>query len=329
MNSDTISPLNIKEKPSKVCPYLGLIEDSQTALSFSSGSNVCYHAKPLASPNLEYQRSVCLKGRRHTLCPVFTRTELAPLPLEISGGLANKLGLGRPISKRVLLLILLGCVVLFLVGLGVFWLLNNRNAISGLLSGKPGSPTPTISVLPFATATLSTTNIPITPNVGISLTETLVASPSQTQTPQPSLTFTLIGTTTVPIQTQIPCGSPNNWVVYIVRAGDTLSRLSQVYGVSIAELQRANCLGTSTVLHTGQILYVPFVATFAPSATLPFVIPTITLTDTPVPIPPSDTPTEPPVDTATQFPNATEIPTATQVPIATEVPTATQVPITP
>jgi LysM repeat protein len=106
----------------------------------------------------------------------------------------------------------------------------------------------------------------------------------------------------------VPCGSPYTWVVYIVRPGDSLFRLSQVYGVTVAELQQANCLGTTTTLHTGQVLYVPPTAPFAPSPTLPIVVlPTFTPSDTEISIPPSDTP-EHPVDTATEIPTASDIP---------------------
>src|ERR1035437_1932483 len=121
MTSNNASPELPKEKLTKVCPYLGLLQDSQTALSFPSGSNLCYHANPIASPSMEYQRLVCLNGRRHTLCPVFTRSELAPLPPEGSGGSANILLLVKPARKRLLLPILLGVVVLILAGIGFWW----------------------------------------------------------------------------------------------------------------------------------------------------------------------------------------------------------------
>lgn len=60
-----------------------------------------------------------------------------------------------------------------------------------------------------------------------------------------------------PTATSVPCGPPTGWVVYIVQAGDTLFHLSQVHGVSVAELQLANCMGQSNLLKTGQKLHVP------------------------------------------------------------------------
>jgi LysM repeat protein len=316
MTSNESPSVNIKEKTGKVCPYLGLSQDPQTTLAFPSASNLCYHAKPLASPNLQYQRSFCLAGRQHTLCPVFTRSEIAPLPPEISGSPAGKLIPGKPVNPRLLLWILLACMVLVLCIFGGVWLFNGQHGIIAALSGKPGSATPTSGGLPLATATFSITNIAITPNAELTLvpdTLTPSATTSATATPTTSQTPTLKGLTPLPVNTQAPCGSPNTWVVYIVKPGDSLYHISQIYRVTVADLQRANCLGSSSTLHTGQILYVPPWAPLASTPTPIVVIPTIIPTDTMVFIPPTDTATEPPVNTATEPPVPTEIPSDTPV----------------
>jgi LysM repeat protein len=120
----------------------------------------------------------------------------------------------------------------------------------------------------------------------------------------------------VPTQNQLSCGRPYGWIVYIVQQGDTLYRLSQAFGISIGELQRANCMGSSTTLHTGQILYVPpWAVVYTPLPTIPALFtPTPILTDTPDIVLPSVTPvglTEtpiPPIDTPAP---PTETPTAT------------------
>jgi LysM repeat protein len=72
----------------------------------------------------------------------------------------------------------------------------------------------------------------------------------------------------MPTQTLVPCGPPGTWIAYTIQAGDTLYHLSWIYGISVAELQRANCLGYSTLIRTGRRLYVPPWATRAPSPTL-------------------------------------------------------------
>jgi spore germination protein len=51
---------------------------------------------------------------------------------------------------------------------------------------------------------------------------------------------------------------------YIVRPGDTLFRIALSYNISSPQLQRANCMGSSTTIYTGQRLWVPNVPTRTP-----------------------------------------------------------------
>jgi LysM repeat protein len=120
---------------------------------------------------------------------------------------------------------------------------------------------------------------------------------SQIPTAEPSATFTFI-----------PCvpRQPLGWVPYIVQPGDTLTRLSLAFNVSVARLMQVNCLSGDLIL-VGQRLYVPYVPTRTP-----------TVTRTPEP-----------EDTSTQEPTGTEEPTeiipTTEVP-PTEVPPTEPVP---
>ena len=109
-----------------------------------------------------------------------------------------------------------------------------------------------------------------------------------------------------PTATSIPCGAPSGWVVYIVKSGDTLYRISQLYGITVAELQRANCLNTTTI-RVGQKLFVP---PWAPKTNTPTSTPTATGTESPTLLPtdtptPSETPTPTPTDTPTPTPSET------------------------
>ncbi|HEY3473939.1 MAG TPA: LysM peptidoglycan-binding domain-containing protein [Anaerolineales bacterium] len=126
----------------------------------------------------------------------------------------------------------------------------------------------------------------------------------------------------VPTVTVIPCGHPANWVrAYIVRPGDTLFRIALSYGITYPQLQRANCMGSSTTIYTGQRLWVPNVPTRTP-------VPGVTdfpelPTDTETAPPPITPPTTavPPTDTdpATEPPPATTEPPPTTAP--TDIPT--------
>jgi len=68
----------------------------------------------------------------------------------------------------------------------------------------------------------------------------------------------------LPTATQIPCGPPSGWIIYIVKPLDNLFQISNLYQTTVPEIQAANCMGTSTLIITGQSLYVPNVATITP-----------------------------------------------------------------
>lgn len=94
------------------------------------------------------------------------------------------------------------------------------------------------------------------------------------------------------------CQKRTDWMRYTVRSGDTLYYLSRMLGVSIYALQQANCMGSSTILRAGQILYVPFLPpppplpTWTPHPTFP---PVRSPTPTFWYYPPSITPNQPPI----------------------------------
>jgi LysM repeat protein len=142
----------------------------------------------------------------------------------------------------------------------------------------------------------------------------------------PPPTSTLTPSPVPPPPTQpIQCGPPAGWIPYTVQPGDNLYRISLAYGVSIAQLQRANCLGSSTRIKTGEILYVPNVPTRVVTAT-PSRTPTKTATPTTTKTsPPTAThTTQPPTNTATKTATATR--TATASPTATDTSTSTPSP---
>ena len=79
----------------------------------------------------------------------------------------------------------------------------------------------------------------------------------------------------VPTVTVIPCGPPFSWInAYTVKAGDNLYRISLLYRTTVAQLQSANCMGSSTNIYAGQLLWVPNVPTSTPA---------VTNTNTPIP----------------------------------------------
>jgi hypothetical protein len=121
-----------------------------------------------------------------------------------------------------------------------------------------------------------------------------------------------------PTAVPITCGPPAGWVFYTVQPGDTLYRLSLTFGVSISDLQLANCMGDNTSIYVGQRIYAPLIPTLIPSPT-----PTVTVPAPTEPIPSPEPPTEVPTATDPPPPTATQTlpPTPSPAPTETTVPT--------
>ena len=153
-----------------------------------------------------------------------------------------------------------------------------------------------------------------------------LAAGSEIYVPQVTLTATFIH-----------CGPPVGWILYIIQAGDNLFQIGLAHGVTVAQLQAANCMGASTYIRAGQKLFVPYVAistsTSTPTSTL---TPTPTQTNTLLPATATFTATTAATAsvtttiaaTATQTNTATDSPTFTTTATSTETPapSATDVP---
>jgi len=212
---------------------------------------------------------------------------------------------------------------------------------------QPGQPTPTLSL---ATSTLSATGVllptptPCLPPIGwvpvsVGPGESLASLAQRFRTTVELLRKAncLFGDTLPPgslvyVPPPLPtptavvrrCGPPPTWIVHVVQRGENLFRLSLAYGVSVAQLQWANCL-SGTLIFAGQRLFVPPVAaTNTPFDWTPSPTPTATATATPSRTPtPSITPTPGPSPTATPtVPSPTATPT-TPLPTATFTATPT------
>jgi len=122
----------------------------------------------------------------------------------------------------------------------------------------------------------------------------------------------------VPTVTVIPCGPPASWIkAHSVKAGENLYRISLLYRTTVAQLQSANCMGSSTIIHVGQLLWVPNVPTSTPGITITA---TKKITST------STTDFSTPTNTATSTPDFST-PTSTFVVTSSPVPTNTTAPM--
>lgn len=135
-------------------------------------------------------------------------------------------------------------------------------------------------------------------------TESAADAPSA---PIPVATATdTLGSTPEPVNC-VPPNGRNDWVLYTIQYGDTLSALAKRSGTTVPEIQQANCLQGSLIF-AGKMLYLP-AAIYNAQPDI------ITISETPKPPPATSLPT-----------NTIEIP---QPPPATALPTTTVEPPPP
>lgn len=226
------------------CSYLGLQDDPKTALEFASDGNFCHHALPAAPPNPAHQKRFCLSSE-HTSCPVFLLTNQGPLPNDIIlPGYRQRLNISL-VYRGILLLILLAILVIAL------------GAVSGL---KGISPSP--SLMPEETI--------VVPSIRPELVVVTGSSPLPTP---PGLSVR----PTKPLNSTISdCIPPDGWTLYTVIPTNSIFRLSLIFGISVIDLQSANCLGDDSILRPGDQIYLPPSQTSTP--TLDELLPTPTRT---------------------------------------------------
>jgi len=96
----------LKEGTANLCPFLGFVDDPETAISYPSRMNCCNHARPVVTVAMDYQREMCLTGMFND-CPVYQREKLGPLPSTIqeTGGVWEKLKPVIPFTALVLVLV--------------------------------------------------------------------------------------------------------------------------------------------------------------------------------------------------------------------------------
>jgi LysM repeat protein len=112
----------------------------------------------------------------------------------------------------------------------------------------------------------------------------------------------------------VSCSAPLGWVKkHVVQPGENLYRIALSYGLTYPQLQQGNCMGNSTTIYVGQVLWVPNISTYTP-------IPGATVTVAVF------TSTASPTNTSTFIPTATTMPTLTATFISTATPQPTAQP---
>lgn len=127
------------------------------------------------------------------------------------------------------------------------------------LGSVPVTPTPTASPTPKPTSSATASPKPTT-------TPKPTATPTASATPKPTPTPTASPT---PKPSGTASATVSAFVNYKVVSGDTLGSIARKFGVTVARIQAANNLGTSTVIRIGQTLKIPTSVGSSPAVTTP------------------------------------------------------------
>lgn len=152
-------------------------------------------------------------------------------------------------------------------------------------------------------------------------------TPESFFTPTPLVIPTILPEPTATVLAE-GCTPPAGWVPYTLQAGDDLVAIARQLGITLNDIQQANCNLDLLQLVAGDVIYLPLIgvvpldstSTPSPTATL---LPSATATGTPVP---TETETATPTRTATLYypPTRTSPPTATTRPRRPTEPPAPQ-----
>lgn len=244
------SRIDEKDDPGQICPFLGLQDDSETALSFSSPWNRCYHVRPAASVRPEQQRLYCLTAG-HTKCEEYHRGPGSPLPPNLSDSqYRSRFGKKTKAGFWAILAIIIILIAWQVLSHGFFGL------------GGGGHTRANLPALIQGTNKLSG---PLDPT---QLEETLVPAdwtftplPSmavETMTPTITLTITPTFTPTLelPHTLETPIGITTKFVIHRIARGESLVYLAEQYGTTVEAIRSVNYF-LPTPIWVGYLVIIP------------------------------------------------------------------------
>ncbi len=234
----------IEKSPVEICPYLGLKDDPETSISYPSVSNVCLHSINKVTPNLNYQKSVCLT-KAYADCFVY----LSPDEKELPESLQDLTGQKHKKKKRMIRFGLI-FLVLLLIGLAVIFRGQWSFRIEGLLMPawqktqqvRTYQPLPTIPATQFP-------DVEFTPTSSQSKRST--ATPTQKTMRSPTITMV---PSTLALET--PIGSWVQFIIHRTLPGESLEQFANQYNTTVDVIRSVN-YNLPNVLYVDRLIIIP------------------------------------------------------------------------
>jgi LysM repeat protein len=153
-------------------------------------------------------------------------------------------------------------------------------SLVGCREPQPPQPQPPV-VVTTPTAATAVAVLPDETVAAMLTAEALTAQPLATHTPLPSAT-----------PAPPSCGPPDDWVLYVVRPGDTLFSLANRTDTTVADIKDANCM-VNDIIYVGDELYLSSVPPSPPSQPPPAPVIATATAIPPTEVVPTDEPTIP------------------------------------
>ncbi len=211
---------HLQDGESWVCPYLGLCDDPDTALTYPSAESYCHKVKPPAVPNLDQQLSLCLT-RQYSTCQIFQSQTAQRMPKNLAlKAVGKRRGGFNIIYLGIMAVLAIVALILIISSSNPEEQPENSAAIS--------LPAPTET--PFL-------------SVGLAAEEATSAPALPTEIPSPSPQPT---PSTTPIETheahylEEPFGVGQRFVVHQVASGESLLFLATQYNTTPDILKAVN-----------------------------------------------------------------------------------------
>ena len=238
----------------RICPFLGLADDAQTALAFPSDWNCCHRCKPVGSIRLDHQRTYCL-GPDHIHCTAYVQAPGHTLPRDLRNRYPPRIYIGNRVWKFILasgfLALIVGISWLFQAQIGAFVRANFLDPLaqpSSYPTSIPVYETPSPESRPSSTPGLPTLAAPSTqPSTFFSdasvVVPSLAAQVTPTITRMPHDMDTLIGINYI-------------FKIHRVQHGENLELLAQRYGTTSVAIIAVN-YHLTTPLWVQQVIVLP------------------------------------------------------------------------
>lgn len=218
------------------CDYLGLKDDPQTCLAFTSNWNYCHRVRPPDSVRIEHQRQYCLTAD-HVQCPIFQNEKAGPLPSAVRGRHSPRSGRKKRIAGRLAWLLIIVSALLFL------WFAKTPASLDQIKFRLFGETR--VGNLPSVTepATSSPVRIPQTesPAIVYPLAPTVISAPTKEtpppdnkQTPEP----TPVGVCGYLLDKSF--GGEHKFVIHQAQPGESLGMYASEYQTSVNAILAVN-----------------------------------------------------------------------------------------